>query len=75
MDPGAQAWISEWVAKELRSSLARATRAGHRATTTEPRAARAHYCALENALHIELTNGAAITLPVKLRLPPQSTRD
>jgi hypothetical protein len=58
--------MSKWVEKELRSSFARATRAGHRAATTEPRAARAHYRALENALHIELTNGAAITLPVKL---------
>lgn len=58
--------MSDWIKKELRSSFARATRAGHRAATTEPRAARAHYRALENALHIELTNGAAITLPVKL---------
>jgi hypothetical protein len=43
--------MSERVDKELRSSFARATRAGHRAATSESRAAHVHYRALENALH------------------------
>jgi hypothetical protein len=58
--------MSEWVEKELRSNFARATLAGHRAANTEPRAARATYHAKDNALRIELTNGAAISVPVKL---------
>lgn len=58
--------MSEWVEKELRSNFARATRAGRRAANTEPRATRARYRALEDALRIELANGATITLPVKL---------
>jgi hypothetical protein len=58
--------MSEWVEKELRSNFARASRAGHRAANTEPRTARVRYLGPEGALRIELTNGAAITLPVKL---------
>jgi hypothetical protein len=55
-----------WVAKELRANFARASRAGRRTAKTEPRAARVEYRAREHALRIELTNGAAVTLPVKL---------
>jgi hypothetical protein len=58
--------MSEWVEKELRSNFARATRAGHRPANTEPRATRVRYRALKDALRIELTNGAVMTLPVKL---------
>lgn len=58
--------IPEWVKQELRSNFARASRAGRRAAKTEPRAARAAYRAMDKALLIELTNGATITLPVKL---------
>jgi hypothetical protein len=58
--------MSEWVEKELRSNFARATRAGRRAANTEPRATRVGYRSLEDALRIELANGATITLPVKL---------
>ena len=58
--------MSGWVEKELRSNFARATRAGHRAANTEPRAIRVRYRAREDALRIELANGATITLPVKL---------
>jgi hypothetical protein len=58
--------MPEWIKKELRSNFARASRAGRRAAKTEPRAARATYHAKENVLWIELTNGATITLPVKL---------
>jgi hypothetical protein len=58
--------MPEWVKKELRSNFARASRAGRWAAKTEPRAARAAYRARDNALRIELTNGAAITVPVKL---------
>ncbi len=58
--------MPEWIKKELRSNFARASRAGRRSAKTEPRAASATYHAKNNALRIELTNGAAITLPVKL---------
>jgi len=56
----------EWIKKELRTNFARASRAGQQAARTEPRAARASYQAKDNTLRIELTNGAAITVPVKL---------
>lgn len=58
--------IPDWIEKELRSNFARASRAGRRAAKMEPRAWRVAYLARERALGIELTNGAAITLPVKL---------
>jgi hypothetical protein len=55
-----------WIEKELRANFARASRAGRRAARTEPRAAFAAYTSQERALRIKLTNGATITLPVKL---------
>jgi len=55
-----------WIEKELRANFARASRAGRRAAKAEPRAAFAAYRSQERALRIELTNGATITLPVKL---------
>src|SRR5579862_9595777 len=55
-----------WIEKELRANFARASRAGRRAAKTEPRAVSAAYRSQERALRIELTNGATITLPVKL---------
>jgi hypothetical protein len=58
--------MPEWVKKELRSNSARASRAGWRAAKIEPRAARARYRARDNVLLIDLTNGAAISVPVKL---------
>ena len=58
--------IPEWAKKELRSAFVRASRAGRRAAKTEPRAARATYRARGDAIRIALTNGAVITLPVKL---------
>jgi Protein of unknown function (DUF2442) len=58
--------ITDWIEEELRSNLARASRAGRRAAKMEPRAGRVAYLARERVLRIELTNGAAITLPVKL---------
>lgn len=58
--------MPEWVKKELRANFARASRAGRRAAKTEPRAARVTYRARDDALRIELTNGAALTVPVKL---------
>ena len=58
--------MPEWIKKELRTNFARASRAGRQAAKTEPRAARASYHAKDNTLRIELTNGAAITVPVKL---------
>src|ERR1700730_12097203 len=58
--------MPEWIKKELRTNFARASRAGRQAAKTEPRAARATYQARDNTLSIELTNGAEITIPVKL---------
>jgi Protein of unknown function (DUF2442) len=55
-----------WIEKELRANFARASGAGRRAARTEPRAASAAYRSQERALRIELTNGATITVPVKL---------
>ena len=55
-----------WIGKELRSKFARASRAGRLAASIEPRAADVEYRAREHALRVELTNGAAVTLPVKL---------
>jgi Protein of unknown function (DUF2442) len=58
--------MPEWIKKELRTNFARASRAGRQAARTEPRAAHATYQAGDNTLRIELTNGAEITIPVKL---------
>jgi hypothetical protein len=58
--------MPDWIKKELRSNFARASRAGRLAAITAPRAARVTYRTQKHALHIELTNGATITLPVKL---------
>ena len=68
-----------WREKELRSNFARASRAGIRAAKTEARASTVAYRSMEHALRIELTNGAAITLPVELipslrRAAPQDIR-
>lgn len=69
--------MPDWVKKELRGNLAKASRAGRRAARTEPRASTAAYLARDEALHVELTNGAAFTLPVKLipALAQASPRD
>lgn len=71
--------MPDWVKKELRSNFVRASRAGRWAAKIEPRAARATYRARDNSLQIELTNGASITVPVKLipdlkRAPPSAVR-
>jgi hypothetical protein len=58
--------MPEWIKKELRTNFARASRAGRQAAKIEPRAARAAYHAKDNTLRIELTNGAAISVPVRL---------
>ncbi len=58
--------LPRWVEKELRSNFARASQVGRRVAKTEPRAACVEYHAREHALSIELTNGAAVTFPVKL---------
>lgn len=58
--------MPEWVKRELSSNFARASRAGRRAARIEPRAARASFSARDDTLRIELTNGASITVPVKL---------
>lgn len=71
--------MPDWVESELRSNFARASQAERRAAKTEPRAARATYRARDDALRIEFTNGAVITLPVKLipglkRVAPSDVR-
>jgi hypothetical protein len=58
--------MPSWIDKELRSNFANASRAGKRAAKTEARASTVAYRSREHALRIELTNGAAITLPVRL---------
>ena len=58
--------VSDWIERELRSNFARPSRLGRRAASTEPRAARVGYRAHKHALWIELTNGATLTLPVRL---------
>jgi len=58
--------MPRWMDKELRTNFARASRAGRRAAKSEPRAAYAWYSGREHALRIGLTNGATVTLPVKL---------
>jgi hypothetical protein len=58
--------MPEWVKRELRANFARASRTGQHAVRAEPRAARAVYGARDSALHIELTNGVSLTVPVKL---------
>src|SRR5579864_7546594 len=57
---------TRWIEKELRENFARASRAGKQVAKTEARASTVAYRSKERALQIELTNGAAITLPVKL---------
>ena len=68
-----------WIEKELRENFARASRAGKHAAKTEARASTVEYRSKEHALRIELTNGAAVTLPVRLipnlrRASPQDIR-
>jgi len=58
--------IPEWVKKELRAKFSKASRAGRRAARAEPRAATATYRPRDESLHVELTNRAAFTIPVKL---------
>jgi len=70
----------DWVKKELRANFANASRAGRRAARVEPRAATARYRARDEALCIELANGATLTIPIKLvpalaRATPRDLRD
>ena len=58
--------IPDRIEKELRWNFARASRPGRRAAKMEPRAGHVAYLARAHALRIELTNGAVITLPVRL---------
>ena len=58
--------MPDWIKQELRTNYARASRAGRWAAKREPRAARATYHAKVATLRIELTNGATITVPVRL---------
>lgn len=69
--------IPSWVKKDLRTNFAKASHAGRKAAKTEPRAAAAAYLAGDAALRIELTNGASLTVPVRLipSLQRVSTQD
>ena len=57
---------ADWAKKELRANFRKASRAGRHAAKTEPRAATAAFLASGQALRIELTNGASLTVPVRL---------
>jgi hypothetical protein len=57
---------SEWIKKELRVNFVKTSRAGRLAARAEPRAAHAAYRGRDQALHVELTNGAKVIIPVKL---------
>jgi hypothetical protein len=56
----------DWAKKEVRANYAKASRAGRHAARTEPRAAAAAYLAGDEALRIVLTNGASLTVPIRL---------
>ncbi len=57
---------TDWATKQVAERFQRANQSGRRAATSEPRARRARYSAALSALRLELTNGATITIPVRL---------
>jgi len=58
--------MPEWIKRELRENYAKASRAARFAARIEPRAAKVTYRTRERALHIGLTNGIELTIPVRL---------
>jgi hypothetical protein len=66
-------WVKQGAARKFRARIP------CRAAKAEPRAARATYRARDDELRIELTNGAALTIPLRLipgfkRAPPSDGR-
>ena len=55
-----------WIRTELNRNFEKATRAGHVAARTEPRAVEAKYLPVSRHLRIRLTNGASLSLPVSV---------
>jgi hypothetical protein len=53
-----------WIRAELRKNLGPANRAGRQAALSEPRAAEAKFLPARHQLHILLTNGASLSLPI-----------
>lgn len=56
----------EWIQKELKRSLTRATKAGEEGLARQPRAIKAKYDARKARLVVELTNGVILMLPPQL---------
>lgn len=56
----------DWIQRELRRSLTRATRAGEERLAKQPRAVKADYDARKARLVVELTNGVILMLPPRL---------
>ena len=56
----------DWAAKQVAEHFEKANQRGRRAALDEPRAQHARLSANSTVLHLELTNGAKITIPVRL---------
>jgi hypothetical protein len=57
---------TDWAARQVAERFEMANQRGRRAAASEPRARRARYSVALSALRLELTNGATITIPVRL---------
>jgi Protein of unknown function (DUF2442) len=57
---------NDWAAKQVAERFQAANERGRRAAASEPRAKRVRYDVTSSALHLDLTNGAAISIPVRL---------
>lgn len=57
---------TDWAAKQVAERFRAANERARRAAASEPRARRARYSEASSALHLELTNGATVTIPVRL---------
>ncbi len=56
----------DWATKQVSERFEMANQRGRRAAASEPRARWARYSVAHSALRLELTNGATITVPVRL---------
>jgi hypothetical protein len=56
----------DWAAKQVTERFRAANERGRRAVASEPRARRVRYSVASSALHVDLNNGAAISIPVRL---------
>ena len=55
-----------WIRTELNRNFEKATRAGHVAARTAPRAVEAKYLPVSRHLRVRLTNGASLSLPLSV---------